>query len=38
VGLNLPDGTPCGVWHHRFNDGLLDAVQAVLGLSLQEAA
>ncbi|MCO5054526.1 UvrD-helicase domain-containing protein [Thermomonas sp.] len=38
VGLNLPDGTPCGVWHHRFNDGLLDAVQAALGLPLQEAA
>ncbi|HOV57913.1 MAG TPA: UvrD-helicase domain-containing protein [Rhodanobacteraceae bacterium] len=38
VGLRLPDGTPCGVWHHRFGDGLLDAVQGVLGLHLQEAA
>ncbi len=38
VGLRLPDGTPCGVWHHRFGDGLLDAVQGVLGLDLQEAA
>lgn len=38
VGLTLPDGTPCGVWHHRFTDDLLDAVQGVLGLSLQEAA
>ena len=31
VGLQLPDGTPCGVWRHRFDDGLLDAVQEVLG-------
>ena len=38
VGLRLPDGTPCGVWHHRFDDGLLDAVQGVLGLQLKEAA
>ncbi len=26
VGLQLPDGTPCGVWRHRFSDALLDAV------------
>ncbi|MBN8716732.1 MAG: UvrD-helicase domain-containing protein [Stenotrophomonas sp.] len=38
VGLRLPDGTPCGVWHHRFTDDLLDAVQGVLGLDLEEAA
>ncbi|MDE2408014.1 MAG: UvrD-helicase domain-containing protein [Xanthomonadaceae bacterium] len=38
VGLQLPDGTPCGIWHHRFRDDLLDAVQGVLGLNLQEAA
>ena len=38
VGLRLPDGKPCGVWRHRFGDGLLDAVQGVLGLDLQEAA
>ncbi|MBZ4185360.1 UvrD-helicase domain-containing protein [Thermomonas sp. RSS23] len=38
VGLRLPDGTPCGVWRHRFDDGLLDAVQGVLGLDLEEAA
>jgi exodeoxyribonuclease V beta subunit len=38
VGLRLPDGTPCGVWHHRFDDGLLDAVQGVLGLDLKEVA
>ncbi len=38
TGLSLPDGTPCGVWRHRFGDGLLDAVQAVLGLPLREAA
>jgi len=38
VGLRLPDGTPCGVWHHRFEDGLLDAVQQVFGLNVQEAA
>ncbi|WP_374247470.1 UvrD-helicase domain-containing protein [Thermomonas sp.] len=38
VGLQLPDGTPCGVWHHRFRDDLLDAVQGVLGLNLWEAA
>ena len=38
VGLRLPDGTSCGVWHHRFDDGLLDAVQGVLGLQLKEAA
>ena len=31
TGLSLPDGTPCGVWRHRFDDALLDAVQAVLG-------
>ena len=29
VGLRLPDGTPCGIWRHRFSDALLDAVQAV---------
>lgn len=38
VGLRLPDGTPCGVWRHRFDDGLLDAVQGVLGLDPEEAA
>lgn len=38
VGLQLPDGTACGVWHHRFNDEVLDAVQAVLGPTLREAA
>ena len=38
VGLQLADGTACGVWHHRFNDGLLDAVQSVLGEVRQEAA
>ena len=38
VGLRLPDGTPCGVWRQRFDDGLLDAVQGVLGLDLKEAA
>lgn len=27
VGLRLPDGTACGVWHHRFDDDLLDAMQ-----------
>ena len=37
VGLHLPDGRPCGVWHHRFSDALLDAVQAVLSTQ-QEAA
>ncbi|MFN7183824.1 MAG: UvrD-helicase domain-containing protein [Thermomonas haemolytica] len=38
VGLRLPDGTPCGVWRHRFGDALLDAVQAVLGARLGEVA
>ncbi|MEJ5207873.1 UvrD-helicase domain-containing protein [Denitratimonas sp. CY0512] len=38
VGLQLPDGTPCGVWRHRFGDALLDAVQNVLGARWQEAA
>jgi exodeoxyribonuclease V beta subunit len=38
VGLQLPDGTPCGVWRHRFGDALLDDVQDVLGTSRQEAA
>ena len=38
VGLRLPDGTPCGVWRHRFADALLDDVQDVLGASRQEAA
>ncbi|TCT20964.1 UvrD-helicase domain-containing protein [Thermomonas haemolytica] len=38
VGLRLPDGTPCGVWRHRFDDALLDAVQAVLGARLGEVA
>lgn len=27
VGLRLPDGTACGVWQHRFDDALLDAMQ-----------
>ena len=30
VGLALPDGTPCGVWHHRFDDALLDALQQAI--------
>lgn len=30
TGLSLPDGTPCGVWRHRFDDALLDAVQDAL--------
>lgn len=30
TGLTLPDGTACGVWRHRFDDALLDAVQGVL--------
>lgn len=38
VGLHLPDGRPCGVWQHRFDDALLDAVQSVLGASRMEAA
>ncbi|MCX7557688.1 UvrD-helicase domain-containing protein [Xanthomonadaceae bacterium JHOS43] len=38
VGLQLPDGTPCGVWRHRFGAALLDAVQNVLGARWQEAA
>ncbi len=38
VGLRLPDGTPCGVWRHRFDDGLLDAVQHVLGLEWKAVA
>ena len=32
TGLVLPSGEPCGVWRHRFDDGLLDAVQAVLSV------
>ena len=40
VGLHLPDGTPCGVWQHRFNDALLDAVQDVLSTdqAMEDAA
>lgn len=38
VGLQLPDGSPCGVWRHRFDDTLLDQVQHVLGARWQEAA
>ena len=38
VGLQLPDGRHCGVWRHRFDDDLLDAVQRVLGLDLKEVA
>lgn len=39
TGLALPDGTACGVWHHRFDDTLLDAVQAELStVGGQEAA
>ena len=38
VGLQLPDGTACGVWRHRFDDGLLDAVQSVLGARMEVAA
>ena len=33
AGLSLPDGTPCGVWRHRFPDALLDAVQEELARS-----
>ena len=33
TGLSLPDGRGCGVWHHRFSDALLDAVQTELGAS-----
>ena len=38
TGLSLPDGTPCGVWRHRFDDALLDAAQAVLGADIKEVA
>lgn len=38
AGLSLADGTACGVWHHRFGDGLLEAVQAALGADWREAA
>ncbi len=38
AGLTLPDGTRCGVWRHRFDDALLDAVQNVLATRSQEAA
>lgn len=38
VGLRLPDGTPCGVWRHRFSDALLDDVQDVLGTIRRETA
>ena len=38
VGLQLPDGSRCGVWRHRFGDALLDAVQEVLGAGRAEAA
>ncbi|MBS0231582.1 MAG: UvrD-helicase domain-containing protein [Proteobacteria bacterium] len=38
VGLSLPDGTPCGVWRHRFSTGLLDAVESALAASTQQEA
>ncbi|TWI10304.1 UvrD-helicase domain-containing protein [Aerolutibacter ruishenii] len=39
TGLHLPDGRACGIWHHRFDDALLDAVQAALStVAAQEAA
>ena len=38
VGLSLPDGTPCGVWRHRFSAGLLDAVESALAASTQQEA
>lgn len=38
VGLRLPDGTPCGVWRHRFSAGLLDAVESVLASTTQREA
>lgn len=38
TGLLLPDGTPCGIWRHRFPDALLDAVQQELSTQQVEAA
>ena len=38
VGLALPDGTPCGIWRHRFSDGLLDALRRVMGVNAQREA
>jgi exodeoxyribonuclease V beta subunit len=38
VGLSLPDGTPCGVWRHRFSDALLDAAQHELSSTLSKEA
>ncbi|MBS0456146.1 MAG: UvrD-helicase domain-containing protein [Proteobacteria bacterium] len=37
VGLSLPDGTACGVWRHRFDDGLLDALQSALSATRHAA-
>ncbi len=36
TGLQLADGSPCGVWRHRFDDALLDAMQT--GLSMRRSA
>ena len=38
VGLTLPDGSPCGIWRHRFSDMLLDAVQQVFSSRHEEVA
>jgi len=38
AGLSLPDGSPCGVWRHRFSDALLDAVQGVFSSRHEEVA
>lgn len=33
TGLQLPDGTRCGIWHHRFPDAVLDAAQRELSFA-----
>jgi len=38
AGLRLPDGTACGIWRHRFDDAMLDAVQDELASQRKEAA
>ena len=38
TGLHLPDGTPCGIWRHRFSDALLDVVQGELSRTQERAA
>ena len=38
TGLHLPDGTPCGIWRHRFSDALLDVVQGELSRNQERAA